>query len=119
MKLIKKKIKKKFNRNSKAWKDIRVKALIRDKYRCKICNANTKIDVHHIIPVSVKEELALDITNLICLCQFHHRKLRYKELVFSSLFKKLIRNELLDKLDRTLLDVLIKDKRLKIYRGIK
>lgn len=116
MRIIKKK---KFNRNSKAWKDIRIKILIRDKYRCKICNANKKLEIHHIIPVSIKEELALDVNNLICLCINCHRRLRYKELVFSSLFKKLIKNELLDKLDRTLLDALIKGRRLKIYRGIK
>ena len=117
--MIYKKRKKKFNRNSKAWKDTRVKVLIRDKYRCKICNSSAKMEVHHIIPVSVNDELALDISNLITLCEKCHRRLRYKELVFSTLFKKLVKRELLDKLDRTLLDVLVKGRRLKIYRGIK
>ena len=119
MKLIKKKTKKKFNRNSKAWKDIRVKALVRDKYRCKICNSNKTLECHHIIPVSFKQELALDISNIIVLCVNCHRLVRFRELVFSSLFSKIVKGELLDKLERTLLDSLVKTRKLKIYRNIK
>ncbi|WP_459503071.1 HNH endonuclease [Bacillus sp. C1] len=64
--------------NSKAWRDCRHLALIRDNYLCQEClkhNIITPADmVHHIKERSENPELALTLENLISLCNPCHNK---------------------------------------------
>ena len=68
-------------RSSIDWKNKREEIARRDLYLCQIClngwyceriSYNTKIEVHHIIPINKNWDLRLDNDNLICLCHTHH-----------------------------------------------
>ena len=69
----------KTNRWTKKSKEIRE----RDRYLCRICEANLyntvqqfnykELDVHHIIPISQDYNKRLDNDNLITLCRYHHK----------------------------------------------
>lgn len=56
----------------KLWqqKSLEIRKLFNNK--CAICNRAEYLDVHHIIPRTIKE-LMYDTDNLICLCKKHHR----------------------------------------------
>jgi hypothetical protein len=66
---------KKFNQKyldylqSQEWKDIRLKVLQRDRYRCVDCGAKGKLDVHH---TSYKRLFHEDLDDLISLCRQCH-----------------------------------------------
>lgn len=57
---------------SKAWKQLREKALERDGHKCVLCGAQDRLQVHHIFPRKFHKELQGDIDNLVCLCTRHH-----------------------------------------------
>ena len=45
---------------------------------CEVCKAEGKytydnLEVHHIVKIKDNKDLLLEDSNLICLCQFHHR----------------------------------------------
>ena len=53
---------------------LRQEVLKRDNHMCQLCNStDKKLDVHHIIPISLKGRDVLE--NLISVCRFCHRKL--------------------------------------------
>lgn len=63
---------------TKEWKKMRKQVLSRDNYLCVLClkknifrNANT---VHHIKHLDKYPELALDVNNLISLCECCHNE---------------------------------------------
>lgn len=56
--------------NDEVWWDIRKKALIRDNYTCKICDAKRRLEVHHIIPYRLVGKHELE--NLVTLCEKCH-----------------------------------------------
>ncbi len=57
---------------SKAWRRVRQLALHRDHYLCQECLRNKRItnatEVHHLEPLEVHPELALELSNLESLC---------------------------------------------------
>lgn len=61
---------------SRAWMDLRLKALFRDNYECQHCKAKGKYRkadcVHHIQEVKDFPWLALVLDNLLCLCNTCH-----------------------------------------------
>ena len=66
-------------RNSGAWKDKAKEIKERDKYLCVICLKNKALtykglSVHHIIPVGESQALRLENSNLITVCEVHHRE---------------------------------------------
>jgi hypothetical protein len=69
---------------TKAWQNKRKQINIRDNYVCQICSRelhNTygskynfdSIHVHHIDSIATAWDRRLDDSNLICLCQYHHK----------------------------------------------
>ena len=58
------------NRSS-LWSKIRDE-FVMDHPVCAACNTKTALNVHHIIPFSVRPDLELDKANLITLCREHH-----------------------------------------------
>lgn len=54
------------------WAVLRQQALDLLPNECVICGSTEKLQVDHIIPVSVKPELEFDINNLQILCAFHN-----------------------------------------------
>jgi len=69
--------------NSRQWKNIRVKALVRDEFMCVMCRANgidTKAEeVDHILELQDRQDLAFDLDNLQSLCKPCHSKKTAKE----------------------------------------
>ena len=72
-------------RSSNRWKrksiDIRKKA----NYLCEVCKdigiyTYDNLEVHHITKVTQDESKLLDDSNLICLCQEHHKKADNNEI---------------------------------------
>ena len=65
--------------NSDPWETARTLALIRDFYLCQECLKNKIIRaydvVHHIKPRRLFPQLALVLSNLICLCHACHNKI--------------------------------------------
>ena len=70
-------------RKSKAWTNKSIEIRQRDRYLCRVCEAdlyNTirqfnfdKLEVHHIIPINEDYNKRLDNDNLITLCNYHHK----------------------------------------------
>lgn len=64
---------------SKDWERIRASILIRDKYRCKACEAGGRMVnaecVHHIFPYQFYPEYAKERWNLISLCNICHNEM--------------------------------------------
>jgi len=107
----------KITRQSKEYKEWRIHALNRDKWKCKICGSTKFLHVHHIIPLSKNKKLIIDRNNSVTLCKKCHAFLRYKELAFVSLFRNLINNKSLNKTDQTLFNMILKSSKIKLYRG--
>lgn len=68
----------------RTWRHCRVLALQRDHYLCQDCKEKGKVtiatEVHHIIPLEQRPDLALELSNLRSLCRQCHEatKLRSK-----------------------------------------
>ena len=60
----------------KDWNVIRLFILVRDNYRCIICNTNKQVEVHHIVPISSRIDIheLNNPFNLISLCKSCHQK---------------------------------------------
>lgn len=61
---------------SPAWRKVRLQALRRAGWRCAECSADLRLEaraqVHHVLDVATHPELALDLSNLRCLCAKCH-----------------------------------------------
>ena len=62
---------------SPEWLVVREKALARDGNRCTVArliggDCSTRLDVHHLQPVSERPDLAYDLDNLVTACSSHH-----------------------------------------------
>jgi 5-methylcytosine-specific restriction endonuclease McrA len=70
-------------RKSKRWTNKSIEIRQRDRYLCRVCEANlyntiqqfnfNDLDVHHIIPINEDYNKRLDNDNLITLCRYHHK----------------------------------------------
>jgi len=64
--------------NSKKWKDVRVKALVRDELMCVMCRAKgidaKAEEVDHILELQDRLDLAFELDNLQSLCKPCHSK---------------------------------------------
>lgn len=62
--------------SSKAWRDVRYQALLRDGFECQECKRNGYMKAgnigDHIIPTKEDWSLRLDIDNIQCLCSSCH-----------------------------------------------
>ncbi len=68
---------------SKRWQRKRELILKRDEYICQQCKRYGKLTpattIHHIIPITEREDLRLDSRNLISLCAMHHEQMHVKQ----------------------------------------
>ena len=70
-------------RKTKRWTNKSIEVRQRDRYLCRVCEANlyntvqrftfNEIDVHHIVPINEDYNKRLDNDNLITLCRYHHK----------------------------------------------
>jgi len=61
-------------RNRKKWLELKSKVLY-EKKKCEGCGSNNYLHVHHILPRSSNPELAMDIENLMVLCEDCHKEI--------------------------------------------
>lgn len=61
-----------YDRNTSKYRRWRQAVLFRDGYKCTRCGAETNLEVHHIYPVKLFPEMAIDIENGITLCKKCH-----------------------------------------------
>jgi len=70
-------------RNSPKWQKKRIQIKKRDCYLCQICIRDLydtirkynyeDLEVHHAVSIEQNENISLDSSNLITLCNYHHR----------------------------------------------
>ena len=70
-------------RKTKRWSKKSLEIRQRDRYLCKVCEANlyntiqqfnfTEVEVHHIEKLNENFDKRLDNDNLITLCRYHHK----------------------------------------------
>lgn len=60
--------------NSKRWKQVREKALLRDGMICQICKQEVATIVHHILELKDRFDLAYELDNLESVCAACHGK---------------------------------------------
>ena len=77
-------------RRSPAYKRWRISVFKRDKYKCKLCDSNKKIEANHIKRFSEYVELRFEVSNGITLCNPCHKKIRGIEHTVEEMLTKLI-----------------------------
>lgn len=70
-------------RKSKGWTNKSIEIRQRDRYLCRVCEANifntirqynsSTLEVHHIVPINEDYNKRFDNDNLITLCKYHHK----------------------------------------------
>ena len=75
-------------RSTKKYKRWRQAVLERDDYRCVRCGTKRFIEIHHIIPASVSEDLRYDVRNGETLCRKHHETTPHQHDI--TFWKKMI-----------------------------
>ncbi len=78
-------------RSTNAWTQKAERIKIRDLYLCRVCIkegriTNRNLSVHHIIPLREDFDKRLDDSNLITLCERHHRMAERGEIQRMELF---------------------------------
>lgn len=76
---------------SKAWKELREKALERDGRKCVLCGSDQNLQVHHIWPRKFHKNLQEDLDNLVVLCSRHHWR-QHKDAGYLELAVYLMQN---------------------------
>ncbi len=88
-------------RNTKVWARKAHDIKQRDKYLCVACAADIddvgerytydKLEVHHIVPLSEDFNKRLTDSNLITLCQYHHKRAEHGEIE-REILKSFVKN---------------------------
>jgi 5-methylcytosine-specific restriction endonuclease McrA len=83
------------NYNDHIYKEVRKKALKRDKRTCQMpqCGSKKRLNVHHIVPWSKAATLRFELNNLITLCRVCHDSIKNQEHHYESLFLGIIRGK--------------------------
>lgn len=89
-------------RKTKKWTNKSIEIRQRDRYLCRVCEANlyntvlqfnfNEVEVHHIEKLNENFEKRLDNDNLISLCRYHHKMADDGKISREELYK-LINNE--------------------------
>ena len=84
-------------RKTKQWTEKSIEIRQRDRYLCRVCEANLyhtvnqlnwkNLEVHHIVPLCEDYNKKLDNDNLITLCKYHHTMADNGEIPREELFK--------------------------------
>lgn len=64
--------------------------LLRDKYRCRLCYGNNKLEVHHITRFNDNKQIRWNLSNGISLCNECHKSIMGKEYEYVDFFKNII-----------------------------
>lgn len=79
-------------RTTRQWRNKAEEIKKQSKYLCNVCLAKgiynyTQLETHHIEPIEENYERRLDDSNLICLCNEHHRLAEEGKIKREYLFK--------------------------------
>jgi 5-methylcytosine-specific restriction endonuclease McrA len=61
------------------WPALRLQALRRDGWKCRVCGSRLRLEVDHIQPVRDRPDLAFELSNLQTLCNVHHAEKTRRE----------------------------------------
>lgn len=62
---------------------VRPEILARDDHTCRLCGVRGgKLTIHHILPIWARPDLAMDKSNLACVCRSCHLKMNGRELEY-------------------------------------
>lgn len=73
-----------------AYSSSKKKVRKRDDGKCKLCSSESRIEVHHIVPVEVAPELAFKIWNMVLLCNSCHYSVTGKEEEYRAQLQRLV-----------------------------
>jgi 5-methylcytosine-specific restriction endonuclease McrA len=62
------------------WPALRLQALRRDGWQCRVCGSRLRLEVDHVEPVFKRPDLAFDLDNLQVLCARHHAEKTRREI---------------------------------------
>lgn len=65
----------------------------RDKFKCRVCNSDNKIEAHHIRTWAKNPHLRFIVSNGITLCEKHHKMTLQHEEMFAAMFFRLLGNQ--------------------------
>jgi thymidylate synthase ThyX len=65
---------------------LRSEVLVRDQYRCRLCGCGGFLEIHHILPIWARPDLAIDPANLAAVCISCHDRMAGRELEFVDKF---------------------------------
>lgn len=70
----------------------RAKVRKRDKRKCQMpgCRRRKRLQVHHIIPWSVRPDLRYELSNMITLCYDCHKLVTGSEGFYEALFREIV-----------------------------
>ncbi len=82
------------------YKEWKIAVLARDGGKCRLCEKDgtinrKKLQIHHIIPYSIRPDLEFNIDNGVAICKKHHDLMRNKEDEWAEQLAKLIGKPLL------------------------
>jgi len=80
-------------------------ALRRDKYKCRKCGSNKRMQVHHIRPYHSNPSLLCDLNNLISLCLKCHSQMKNNEEAYIPLCISLLNKKVSLDIKRMLWDL--------------
>jgi 5-methylcytosine-specific restriction endonuclease McrA len=61
------------------WPALRLQALRRDDWKCRVCGSRVRLEVDHVEPVFRRPDLAFVLSNLQTLCARHHAEKTRRE----------------------------------------
>ena len=61
------------------WPALRLQALRRDDWKCRVCGSRHRLEVDHVEPVFKRPDLAFDLDNCQTLCARHHSQKTARE----------------------------------------
>lgn len=107
----------KYGRDTGLYRWFRQQVLERDKHTCQICGRKDNLHVHHLFPVSKHKKYIYVVKFGIVICRFCHRITYRREEAFIDLFLKIINKKQLSKTDKTLFDMILKQKKPRLFKG--
>ena len=76
--------------STKRYKEFVRRILIRDNFKCRVCNSVVKPEVHHIVPFYKNKRLFFRESNVLTLCFRHHNQTKRKEEIYITIFKQVV-----------------------------
>ena len=64
--------------NNQKWKERKLKIKQRDGFKCRVCNSNLSLDVHHLYYIPKLKAWEYEDEGLVTICNLHHDLLTFE-----------------------------------------